>query len=102
MLEKARPIVAQWVKLIRVYDSDSPKTALLNGDVDLGVVWSGEAAILWQQDRKFQYVLPAEGAHQFIDVLAIPARAQHKAAAHRFVNYILRPEVSKLLSAEFP
>ncbi|MBI5688800.1 MAG: spermidine/putrescine ABC transporter substrate-binding protein [Verrucomicrobia bacterium] len=101
-LAKARPVVAEWVKLVKVFDSDSPKTALLNGDVDLGVVWSGEAAILWNQNKKFQYVIPAEGAHQFIDVLAIPAGAKNQAEAHQFINYILRPEVSKLISAAFP
>lgn len=101
-LEKARPVVAEWVKLIKLYDSDSPKTALLNGDVDLGVVWSGEAAILWKENKKFKYVLPAEGAHQWLDVLAIPATSPHKAAAHKFINYILRPEVSKLISEKFP
>jgi spermidine/putrescine transport system permease protein len=101
-LEQARPIVAEWIKLIKVFDSDSPKTALLNGDVDLGVVWSGEAAILWKENKKFKYVLAQEGAHQFIDVLAIPVGAKHKEAANKFINYILRPEVSKLISDEFP
>lgn len=101
-LAAARPVVAEWVKLVKVFDSDSPKTALLNGDVDLGIVWSGEAAILWNEDRKFQYVLPAEGAHQFVDVLAIPADARNPAEAHALINYILRPEVSKLISAKFP
>jgi len=101
-LEQVRPIVANWIQLIKVFDSDSPKTALLNGDVDLGVVWSGEAAILWKTDHKYRYVLPAEGAAQFVDVLAIPVAAKHKGAAHKFINYILRPDVSKLISDEFP
>jgi spermidine/putrescine transport system substrate-binding protein len=101
-LAKAKPIVADWVKLVRVYDSDSPKTALLNGDVDLGIVWSGEAAICWNQNKKFKYVLPIEGAHRFVDSLAIPANAAHLDAAHAFINYILKPEVSKLISNKFP
>jgi spermidine/putrescine transport system substrate-binding protein len=101
-LAQARPVIASWVKLVKVFDSDSPKTALLNGDVDVGIVWSGEAAILWNQDRKFHYVIPAEGAHQFLDVLAIPAGAKNREAAHAFMNYLLRPEVSKLISDAFP
>ncbi|MBL9215078.1 MAG: spermidine/putrescine ABC transporter substrate-binding protein [Opitutaceae bacterium] len=101
-LAKARPVVASWIKLVKVFDSDSPKTALLNGDVDIGIVWSGEAAILWNEDKKFQYVLPAEGAHQFVDVLAIPTTAKHKDEAHQLINYILRPEVAKLVSDKFP
>ena len=46
-LAAVKPILEQWLPLIKVYDSDSPKTALLNGDVDLGVVWSrrGGAAL---------------------------------------------------------
>jgi len=102
-LEKARPVLVKWLPLVKVYDSDSPKTALLNGDVDLGVVWSGEAAILIQeQGKKFAYVLPKEGAHMFIDSLAIPKGAKHVDTAHKFMNYILRPEVSKKISEEFP
>ena len=101
-LAKARPLVAEWIKLVKVFDSDSPKTPLLNGDVDLGVVWSGEAAKLIQENRKFSYVLPAEGYHPFVDVLAIPATSRNPAAAHRFLDYVLRPEVGKLISDEFP
>jgi spermidine/putrescine transport system permease protein len=101
-LARARPVVAEWVKLVKVFDSDSPKTPLLNGDVDIGIVWSGEAALLWKENKKFKYVLPAEGAHRFIDILAIPAGAPHKAEAHALINYILRPEVSKLISENFP
>jgi spermidine/putrescine transport system substrate-binding protein len=101
-LDKARPVLERWVKLIRAYDSDSPKTALLNGDCDLGIVWSGEAALCWKEDHKFKYVLPAEGAHRFVDNLAIPTGARHKDEAHAFMNYVLRPEVSKLISDKFP
>ncbi|HEY9154528.1 MAG TPA: spermidine/putrescine ABC transporter substrate-binding protein, partial [Opitutaceae bacterium] len=101
-IAKAKPVLAQWMKLIKVFDSDSPKTALLNGDVDLGVVWSGEAAILYKEDPKFEYVIPSEGAHQFVDVVAVPMNAPHPDAAQQFINYLLRPEVSKKISDAFP
>jgi spermidine/putrescine transport system substrate-binding protein len=101
-LAKARPLVAEWIKLVKVFDSDSPKTPLLNGDVDLGVVWSGEAAKLFSENKKFAYVLPSEGYHPFVDVLAVPTTAKNVAAAHKFLDYVLRPEVSKLISDEFP
>ncbi len=97
-----KPVLNEWLPQIKVYDSDSPKTALLNGDVDLGIVWSGEAAILWNKNKKFQYVLPEEGAHRFIDSLAIPKGASNKENAEKFINYILKPEVSVLISNDFP
>jgi spermidine/putrescine transport system permease protein len=101
-LAKARPVIKSWLPLIRVFDSDSPKTALLNGDVDIGIIWSGEGAICWREDKKFKYIVPAEGTHQFVDSLAIPADAVHADVAMQFMNYILRPEVSKLISDKFP
>lgn len=101
-LAQVKPVLQEWLPLVKVYDSDSPKTALLNGDVDLGVVWSGEGALLYNADRKFKYILPAEGAHGFIDSLAIPANAPNPDGAMAFMNYILRPEVSKIISADFP
>lgn len=101
-LAAAKPVLAEWLPRVKLYDSDSPKTALLNGDVDLGLVWCGEAALLWNEDKKFHYVLPAEGAHLFVDLFAIPAKAKNADNAHLFIDYVLRAEVSKLISDEFP
>jgi spermidine/putrescine transport system substrate-binding protein len=102
-LAAVAPVLAKWLPLVKVYDSDSPKTALINGDVDLGIVWSGEGAILVNEGGgKFAYTLPSDGAHMFIDSLAIPKGAQNVAGAHAFIDYILRPEVSVKISADFP
>jgi spermidine/putrescine transport system substrate-binding protein len=102
-LAAVKPVMAEWMKQIKIYDSDSPKTKLLEGDVDIGIVWSGEgAALLNEAPEKFAWVLPEEGAHRFVDNLVIPKDAPNKEAAHKFINYILRPEVSKQISEEFP
>jgi spermidine/putrescine transport system substrate-binding protein len=101
-LAKVKPVLTEWVKLIKIYNSDDPKPQLFSGDVDLGIVYSGDAAKLLAQDKKFQYVLPIEGTHRFIDNLCIPKGAPNKEAAERFMDYILRPEVSKIISEKFP
>jgi spermidine/putrescine transport system permease protein len=101
-LEKIKPILREWMSKIKVFDSDSPKTSLSNGDVDIGVIWSGEGALLFNQNPKFQWVLPAEGFHMFIDSLAIPKTAKNKEMAEEFINFILRPDISKMILDEFP
>jgi spermidine/putrescine transport system substrate-binding protein len=101
-LAKIKPLLQDWMSKIKVFDSDSPKTALSNGDVDIGVVWSGEGAILFNQNPKFQWVLPAEGFHMFIDSLAIPKTSRNKEMAEEFINFILRPDISKMILDEFP
>jgi spermidine/putrescine transport system permease protein len=101
-LAKIRPTLETWLPLVRVYDSDSPKTALLNGDVAVGIVWNGEGAILLNEDSKFAWTLPREGAHLFVDNLAIPKNARNADNAMLFMNFILRPEISRMISDEFP
>jgi len=100
-LEKIKPVLQKWLPLVKVYDSDSPKTSLLNGDVAIGIVWSGEGALLLNENPKFKWVLPV-GAHLFVDSLAVPKGAKHPKNAEAFINFILQPEISKLISADFP
>jgi spermidine/putrescine-binding protein len=101
-IEKVKPILAKWLPLVKVFDSDSPKTSLLNGDVALGIVWGGEGAILLNENRKFKWVVPAEGAHLFVDSLAIPKTATHVKNAQLFMNFVLRPDISAKISDAFP
>jgi ABC-type spermidine/putrescine transport system permease subunit I/ABC-type thiamine transport system substrate-binding protein len=101
-LAKVKPVLTDWIKLVKVFDSDSPKTAFLNGDVDIGVIWGGEAALLYQQDKKYKYILPEEGTHMFIDSLCVPFSSENKVGAEMFINYVLKPEVGKIISDKFP
>ncbi len=101
-LKKVKPVLEKWLPQVAVFDSDSPKDALLSGKADIGIVWSGEAAALWLKDRKYQYVMPKEGAHMFVDSLAMPKAAPAKELAEAFINHCLEPKVSLLISAEYP
>ncbi|MEQ1862865.1 MAG: spermidine/putrescine ABC transporter substrate-binding protein [Chthoniobacteraceae bacterium] len=108
-IEKAKAVLAKWLPLVKLYDSDSPKTALLNGDCDLGIVWNGEGAKIIEEQKKskkrklnFEFILPAEGAHMFIDSLAVPKGAKNKAIAEKFINYVLEPKVIAAVWNEFP
>ncbi|OUR63546.1 spermidine/putrescine ABC transporter substrate-binding protein PotF, partial [Bermanella sp. 47_1433_sub80_T6] len=40
-----------------------------------------------------EYFIPKEGTSAWIDVLAIPNDAKNSAAAHQFVNFLMRPEI---------
>ncbi len=102
VLARVKPILERWIPLVQVFDSDSPKQAMLNEDAVVGIMWSGEGALLYREDKKFQWLLPREGTHLFIDSLAIPKGAKNKTNAEKFINFILQPEISKMISDEFP
>ena len=87
---------------VKLWDSDSPKTALIAGDADLGVVWNGEAFLAKQELETIEYVLPTEGAILFQDGFAVPTNAPHADAAYAWMNYLLQPDVAWLLLKDYP
>ena len=101
-LEQAKQLMLQLIPNIRLFDSDTPSTAILTGEADLGLIWNGEASIAHADNPDVTFIYPREGTIFWYDNLAIVKGAQHPEAAHAFMNYILRPEVSLLITAEFP
>jgi spermidine/putrescine-binding protein len=101
-LEEAKVKLQQLVPNIRLFDSDSPKTALIAGDVDLGMTWTGEAFIAQQENPAFVYHYPTEGAFLWQDTWAIPANAPHLDAAYAWMNYTMQPNLFWLMLRDFP
>ncbi|NMG04860.1 extracellular solute-binding protein [Azoarcus taiwanensis] len=73
-------------------------TELANGDICAVVGWSGD--ILQARDRaeeagnnvNIAYYIPKEGAHLWVDIMAIPKDARHPDNAHKLISYLLAPE----------
>lgn len=101
-LEEAKQKFLALKDNIKLYDSDSPKTALLSGEVDLGLVWNGEGAIAHSENPAITYICPEEGCGIWFDNLAIPKGAPHLDAAFKFLNYILDAKNSIEITKEFP
>jgi spermidine/putrescine transport system substrate-binding protein len=85
---------------VRVFDSDSPKQALLNKEVQVAVLWNGEAYIAAGENKNIRYIYPPEGFSMWLDSFCIPRGAKNNAAAHKFIDYILKPEVGAAISKE--
>ncbi len=101
-LKEAKQKLLELKRNIKVFDSDSPKTELLSGEVVAGVVWNGEAALAHRENPKIVYVIPAEGMGVWVDNLALPKSPPHKDAAIAFLNFVLRPDMSVLITKAYP
>ena len=73
---------------IKVYDSDSPKSALINGDCVLGAIWSAEIALAQRENPAIQIVFPKEGAEISTDNWVIPTNAKNVDNAMKFLDYM--------------
>ncbi|MBE1425812.1 spermidine/putrescine transport system substrate-binding protein [Desulfomicrobium macestii] len=85
---------------VRVFDSDSPKQAMLNNEVQAAVLWNGEAYIATGENPDIRYIYPTEGYSLWIDNLCIPKNAGNADNAHLFIDYLLRPEVAAFICQE--
>ncbi|MBW8367912.1 MAG: polyamine ABC transporter substrate-binding protein, partial [Arenimonas sp.] len=90
---------------IRYFNSSKYIDDLANGDLCLAMGYSGDVfqagdrAEEAQNGVDIQYIIPREGALRWFDLIAIPADAPHKANAHAFIDYLLKPEVAAAISS---
>jgi spermidine/putrescine-binding protein len=101
-LEAAKQKLLELMPNIRLFDSDSPESAILSGEAWAGIVWNGNASLGYAENTDLVYLCPEEGCGIWFDNLAIPKNAPHADAALQFINYVLSPEASILITMEFP
>ncbi|MBK8972788.1 MAG: extracellular solute-binding protein [Hahellaceae bacterium] len=85
---------------VLVFNSDAPREPYMAGDVNLGMIWNGEAVMAQQEMPNIRYVYPEEGTIFWVDSFAIPSGSENTAEAHKFIDFMLRPEIAKQCSQE--
>ncbi|WP_323037373.1 polyamine ABC transporter substrate-binding protein [Pararhodobacter sp.] len=98
-LEAAGDLLTQARENVRYFHSSQYIGDLANGEVCVAFGYSGDvfqaAARAEEADRGVNvwYAIPEEGAVVWFDLLAIPADAPNPENAHRFINYLMQPDV---------
>jgi spermidine/putrescine-binding protein len=84
------------------FDSDAPETAIISGEAWAGLVYNGNASLALAEDPNVVYICPVEGCTIWFDNLAIPKGAPHKDAALLFLDWVMDPQQSILITKQFP
>lgn len=77
---------------------DDLSTLLLSGEVVASEAWDSTAFRLYGQNQNLVYVPPATGALAWIDTFAIPRKGKADDAAYKWINFVMRPDIVKLMS----
>ncbi|MEB3100842.1 ABC transporter substrate-binding protein [Ferviditalea candida] len=101
-LDEAKAELMKLKSNIKAFDSDSPKTKLISGDVKAGIVWDAEGWLAHDANKDIKVVYPKEGMNLWQDNFVIPKDAPHYTNALKFINFILRPEISAEVSKTYP
>lgn len=84
---------------IRTFDSNDYWHQLASKETCLAVAWSSDYSVAQmraQEDEtgaRLAFTLPKEGSNITYNAFLIPASAPHPEAAHKFLNFILDPNV---------
>ena len=100
-IKKAFDFLNELKPAVRVFDVTAAKQAFISEEVVIGIIWNGDAYIAIEENPDLAFVYPREGAVLWIDSFAIPKGAEHKDNAHKFIDFMLRPENAALVVEEF-
>ena len=92
-LKAVRPFVT-------LFSSSGYINDMANGSICLALGWSGDINIARQRaidgktGQNIQALIPRSGGILFFDTMVIPADAPRPGNAHKFINFVLRPDVA--------
>ncbi len=102
VIEATLPWLEQLKPNIKAYDSDSPKTLLAANDVAVGVVYNIDAGQAILANDKIDVVFTEEPCEISIDNFVITSDARNKENAEKFIDFVMRPDIYKMILDEFP
>jgi spermidine/putrescine transport system substrate-binding protein len=93
-LQEAKAKLLQMTPNVKAIVGDEIKMLLANEEAAVGLVWSGDASEIMDENDKLDYVVPEEGSNLWFDNMVIPKTARNIEGAHQFINFMLDPEVA--------
>lgn len=85
---------------VLVFNSDFPANPYLAGETAVGMLWNGSAYMARQEGAHIDIIWPEKGTIFWMDSLAIPSGAENIDAAHKMINFLLRPENAAKIAME--
>ena len=79
---------------IRLIKDDNIQDDLLSGEIGAAVMYTSQVTMAMLANPELEVVYPTEGIGFGVMGMFIPSQAPNSEAAHKFIEYILNPEVS--------
>ena len=76
------------------YGASEYMPALANEQVCIAQAWNGDVLVVREENPRVNYVIPEDGTWFWVDYMLIPKDAENVEAAHKFINFLLDPEIA--------
>jgi spermidine/putrescine transport system substrate-binding protein len=83
---------------VRLFNSDAAISIMIDEDATIGMVWNGNLFKAKLENPQLQFIYPQDGFEIWVDSFALLKDAPHPENAYKFLNFLLRPDVAKIIS----
>jgi putrescine transport system substrate-binding protein len=105
-LKKAKQLLDSVRPYIRHFNTGAIIEELATGELCVALTYNGDGGLASMRADELKngivldYSIPKEGTIMWLDFLAIPADSKHPDNAHKFLNFLMRPEEISKVSNE--
>jgi spermidine/putrescine transport system substrate-binding protein len=83
---------------VKLFNSDATISILIDEDATVGMSWNGDLYKANRENSKLAFVYPQHSFEIWVDNFALLNNAPHAENAYKFLDYLMRPEVAKIVS----
>ena len=95
-LDEAEKILIEQRPMVQAYLLDSARDEMIAENAAIALVYSGEAPYATEYNDDLAYVVPKEGSNVWVDSWAVTKDCKNMENAEKFLNYLLRVDISKI------
>lgn len=93
-IREARDLAIERKRALRAFLNAEVRDQLVSGDVLAAQLWSTTAQQAMDASASLEFVYPAEGFPLYPDLCVVLQESERGELAHKFIDYLLRPEVA--------
>ena len=91
----AKALLIEAKRHLLAYDDTTFYSKLVSGEAWLAHAWDGWCNYGIVENGDIRFVIPSEGSDLWVDTMVVMASSENQAAAHRFIDYVLRADTGK-------
>lgn len=93
-LQEAAMKLKEQKTLVQAYVMDQIFDKMESGEAWIAPYYSGDAAILVDENDNIGFVYPEEGTNYFVDAMCVPITSQYQSQAEAYINFLTEPEIA--------
>ena len=94
-LDQAASLLKEQKPLVQAYVMDQIFDKMQGNEAAIAPYYAGDAINMMAVNESLRFVIPKEGTNLFFDAMCIPAGAENKELAEKFIDFMCRTDIAE-------